>query len=178
MIIDVSAREDLSIQLKARRMHLGLSLGQVARRAGTSTASLCRYENSWRRFEIATLRKLAASLGCRLDVTLVPVERLNGSGSVAGVKRLRRLFWDHALVAGDLKEHSRWVVSRVVEYGDLQDIRFLANELGTERFLQLTATVRFSSKKAAHFWQSIRTMEGTICAKKLSHPAAGEFWRP
>ena len=70
------------------------------------------------------------------------------------------------------------MVSRVVEYGDLQDIRFLANALGTERFLQLTAKVRFSSKKAAQFWQSIRTMEGTTCAKKLSPPAAGEFWRP
>ena len=164
--------------LKRRRKELGLSLTQAARRAGTSPASLSRYENGWRRFEMATLRKLAASLGCKLHVTLVPMEKPRGISSAAGLERIGRLFWDHVLVPSDLTNHSRWVVSRVLEYGDLQDIRFLAGELGTARFLHLTAAVRYSSKKVARFWQSIRTMEGTTCTQKPSRPGAGEFWRP
>jgi hypothetical protein len=125
-----------------------------------------------------TLRRLAASLGCRLEVALVPVERPKNEGAVGGLKRLRRLFWDRDLTAHDLRDRGRWVVGRVVEHGDLGDIQFLAAALGVDRFLELTADVRFSSKKAARFWQSIRTLEGTTCMRKLSRPVAGEFWRP
>jgi transcriptional regulator with XRE-family HTH domain len=176
MIIVVAGVERLPGMLKRRRKSLGLSLAQAARRAGTSPAALSRYENGWMRFEVSTLRKLAASLGCRLDITLVPVEKPAG-GSAAGLRRLRRLFWDHALVARDLKEHPRWVAGRVLEHGDLRDIRFLAGELGTETLVELTAAVRFSSKKADRFWRSMREMEGTTCAKEPSRPAAGSYWR-
>jgi transcriptional regulator with XRE-family HTH domain len=178
MIKIMSELERLPDLLKRRRMDLGLSLAQVARRAGTSTSSLCRYERGWARFELQTLRKLAAALGCRLEVALVPVARSENEGTVGGLKRLRRLFWDHELAARDVRDRSRWVVGRVVEHGDIGDIRFLAAALGTDRFLRLTADVRFSSKRAARFWQSIRTLEGTTCTRKLSRPAAGGFWRP
>jgi transcriptional regulator with XRE-family HTH domain len=178
MIIVMGAPEGLPGMLKRRRTDLSLSLAQVARRAGTSTASLCRYERGWARFEMQTLRRLAAALGCRLEVALVPVERPKNEGTIDGLKRLRRLFWDHDLAAHDLRDRGRWVVGRVVEHGDLGDIRFLTTALGTDRFLRLTADVRFSSKRAARFWQSIRTLEGTTCMRKLSRPAAAEFWRP
>jgi transcriptional regulator with XRE-family HTH domain len=178
MINVMSALEGIPGMLKRRRTDLGMSLAKVARRAGTSTASLCRYERGWARFELQTLRRLAASLGCRLEVALVPVERPVNEGTVGGLKRLRRLFWDHDLAAHDLRDSGRWVVGRVVEHGDLGDIQFLAATMGVDRFLQLTAEVRFSSKRAARFWQSIRTLEGTTCMRKLSRPAAAEFWRP
>jgi hypothetical protein len=63
------------------------------------------------------------------------------------------------------------VVGRVLEHGDLRDIRFLAGVLGTEELLQLAAAVRFSSKKAAGLWRSMRELEGTGCVKRPSRPA-------
>lgn len=157
---------------------LGLTLAQVARRAGTSVPALCRYEKGWARFEISTLRKLATSLGCRLKIELVPVPQPPGRGFDQGIMKLRRLFWDRRFSADDLERHPRWVVGRIVEYGDIADVRFLAGVMGVKQFLQLTDSVRFSSRRAARFWELIRTMEGMACTKKLSRPAAESFWTP
>lgn len=174
----MSTSQDLSSRLRSRRESLGLTLAQVARRAGTSVPALCRYEKGWARFEISTLRKLAASLSCRLNIELVPVLQPAGPGFDRGIKRLRRLFWDRGLSADDLERHSRWVVGRIVEYGDIEDVRFLAGVMGVKRFLQLTESVRFSSKRAARFWELIRTMEGMACTKRRSRPEVEGFWTP
>jgi len=178
VITNMSSSQDLSSLLKSRRESLGLSLAQVARRAGTSVPALCRYEKGWARFEISTLRKLAASLCCRLNIELVPVPQPVGLKVDRGIKRLRRLFWDRSLSADDLESHSRWVVGRIVEYGDIADVRFLAGVMGVKRFLELTESVRFSSRRAARFWELIRTMEGMACTKKRSRPVVESFWTP
>jgi len=178
MITSMSSSLDLSSLLRSRRESLGLTLAQVARRAGTSVPALCRYEKGWARFEISTLRKLAASLSCRLNIELVPVPQPVGLKVDRGIKRLRRLFWDRSLSADDLERHSRWVVGRIVEYGDIADVRFLAGVMGVKRFLELTESVRFSSRRAARFWELIRTMEGMACTKKRSRPVVESFWTP
>jgi transcriptional regulator with XRE-family HTH domain len=163
--------------LRERRTALGLTLARVARRAGTSAATLCRYERGWSRFELPTLRRLAAALNCRLDVRLVPVVVPPARRGPTGFARLRRLFWDRRLVEGDIGRHAAWVVGRVVEHGDLEDVRWLAAKLGTDRFLTLTADVRYSSARAARLWEGIRDMEGIECTRRRSRPAAGQSWR-
>ena len=178
MIIDMGRIEELPQALRRRRQELGLSLTQVARRAGTSAATLSRYERGWMRFEVSTLRKLATCLGCTLDVSILPHALPEESDHDSSLKRLGRLFWDHDLVPADLKRHPRWVVGRAIEYGDLADIRFLAATLGRRRFLELTSEVRYSSKKAAVFWQGMREMEGTRCTRRPYPAGAAQFWTP
>jgi transcriptional regulator with XRE-family HTH domain len=167
----------LPAQLRERRTSLGLTLDRAARRAGTSAATLCRYERGWSRFELATLRRLATALGCRLEVRLVPVAVPRATGGPRGLARLRRLFWERRLVDDDLERHAAWVVGRVVEHGDLEDVRWLAAKLGRDRFLALTADVRYSSARAARLWEGIRDAEGMACTKRRSRPAAGPPWR-
>jgi hypothetical protein len=70
------------------------------------------------------------------------------------------------------------VVGRIVEYGDIADVRFLAGVIGVKRFLQLTGSVRFSSRRAARFWELIRTMEGIACTRERSRPEVESFWTP
>ena len=96
---------ELSAQLRGRRRRAGLSLSELARRVGTSAATLSRYENGWDRFEVYTLRKLATALGCRLTIRLDPLPGPREHASRAdAVQRLSRLFWDHPLVEKDLRE--------------------------------------------------------------------------
>jgi transcriptional regulator with XRE-family HTH domain len=167
----------LPAELKERRAALGLTLARAARRAGTSAATLCRYERGWSRFELPTLRRLAAALNCRLDIRLVPISVPTARGGPTGFPRLRRLFWDRPLVEDDLARHAAWVVGRVVEHGDLEDVRWLVAKLGTDRFLALTADVRYTSARAARLWEGIREMEGIACTRRRSRPAAGPPWR-
>ncbi len=157
----------ISEQLRQRRLNLGLSLSAVARRAGTSVATLSRYENGWNRFETQTLRRLATALDCDLDVCLKPRSKQPRScrGRDKTAAQLRRLFWDHPLTPKDLDQHAVWVVERVVEYGQLEDVQMLRNYLGIDAFLEAVQEARFSSAKTRNFWEQMLQQEGRTCTR-------------
>ena len=168
----------MSEQIRARRKELGLSLGQLARRADTSPATISRYENGWARFEVYTLRKLATALGCDLVVTLEPKEHAPDRPSCSEVvRRLRRLFWDVRLGVDHLETNPLWVVERVLEFGDLHDIRQLVGLMGRESFVQHVREARFSSKKTRVFWQQIVAKEGLPCTTRSFRDEAASFWQ-
>jgi transcriptional regulator with XRE-family HTH domain len=169
-------RESISSQLRRRRLELGLSLSDVARRAGTSVATLSRYESGWTRFETYTLRKLATALDSNMRLRLDPrAGRRKGATArdVDGaVQRLRRLFWDHPLTAADFSRHTTWLTERVLEYGDLADIQALRDALGKAPFLQAVATAERVSPRTRNFWAQILQLEGVSCTKKCSRNTA------
>ena len=168
---------NISKRLKQRRLEKGLSLSQLARRANTSVAALSRYENGWQRFELYTLRKLATALGCRLRVELEPIQEASPRvRRASGIRRLQRLFWDHRLRNRDLDDYPLWVLERVLEYGSLEDVRFLTAEMGRKRFLQSVADVRFNSARTENFWRLILQKEGVSCTKKFSRKEARPCW--
>jgi transcriptional regulator with XRE-family HTH domain len=164
----VKSKTPISKQLRQRRRELGLSLSEVARRAGTSAATLSRYENGWTRFESYTLRKLATALGCELSIKLRPRGTPHASrpATNTAAKRLRRLFWDHRLVASDFSRYPVWVVERVLEYGNLSDIRTLTALMGRSRFLHTVADATRVSARTRCFWRQILEQEGIPCTKK------------
>ena len=158
-------------------MELGLSLADVARRAGTSVATLSRYENGWTRFETYTLRKLALALNCELEIAFTPKQspRAPKRSLQAVVKQLARLFWDHPLTPEDLETYPIWVVERVLEFGSLADIALLRDQMGQKAFLKAVAASERLSPKTASLWQNILKMEGIRCTKKYSRNTAWIF---
>jgi transcriptional regulator with XRE-family HTH domain len=158
---------DISQQIGARRKRLGLSLSQLARRVNTSPATLSRYENGWSRFELSTLRKLATALDCDLVVKLQPRPRWVEQPAVEHViHQVERLFGDEALTPNHLEEHPQWVVERVLEDGDLGDIRILTAFFGRDTLLRLVGEARFSSDRTRVFWQQVLEREGFACMKR------------
>jgi transcriptional regulator with XRE-family HTH domain len=175
---NVSELETASTQIKARREALGLTLAEVARRADTSPATLSRYEGGWTRFEVYTLRKLATALGCELVIAFQPkVGPLDRPSTSEVVRRLRRLFWDVRLEVNHLETNPLWVVERVLELGDLDDVRQLVGLMGRESFLQHVREARFSSEKTRVFWQQILAREGVPCTTRSFRDKAASFWR-
>jgi len=166
--------ESISSQLKRRRLELGLSLSEVARRAGTSPATLSRYEHGWTRFETYTLRKLAVSLNCDLKIELVPKAESKEAAADRGeaLSQLKRLFWDHPLTDSDLEEHAVWVAERVLEYGNLYDIALLRDAMGKRAFLDAAARAERVSPRTRNFWSKILEMEGISCTKAYSRSTA------
>ena len=169
----------ISAQLAGRRQELGLSLSQLARRADTSPATLSRYESGWTRFEVYTLRKLATALGCRLVVRLEPITREPKEASPAEVvRRLGRLFWDQDLAVRHLEDHPSWVVQRVLEYGDLDDVALLVRWMGRVSFLRHIAELRFETERTRVFWRQILDREGVQCTSEPFRQEASTFWPP
>ncbi len=162
----------VSAQLRKQRKARGETLETVARRAGTSAATLSRYENGWTRFEVATLRKLAAALGCDLRIELQPREPGRDTSPAQAVAHVRRLFWDRALRPGDLRRHPVWVVERVLEHGQLDDVRVLARAMGRDAFLAAVSRARFSSERTRGFWTQILALEGRSCTRAFCRSTA------
>lgn len=174
----MSSPWDISRQIRVRRKELGLSLAQIARRVGTSPATLSRYENGWTRFEVYTLRKLATALDCELVVRLEPKKRRGiRPKDTDVVEKLRRLFWDQDLTVRHLKENPMWVVERVLEYGNLEDVHHLVGHMGRDTFLHHVSGARFSSDRTRVFWQQILSREGMTCTRKYSREEAATSWR-
>lgn len=97
-------------------MEAGLTLAELAERAGTSAPTMHRYETGWDRFEIATLRRIAEGLGTRLQIRFVPADR--GPRPAAElVDLLAPLFWDKELELAHLERFPGWVLERVVDFG-------------------------------------------------------------
>ena len=94
------------------------------------------------------------------------------------LRRIGRLFWDRPFVSTDLDEYPAWVVSRVIHYGDLDDVRGLATVMGKRRFLQTIAGLRALSPKVAALWGTILKLEGIACMSKRSRPPAASSWPP
>jgi transcriptional regulator with XRE-family HTH domain len=174
----VTTLSSISHQIRARRRELGLSLSQLARRVDTSPATLSRYESGWTRFEVYTLRKLATALDCELVVELRPKHRdrrrLKPSEVVLG---LRRLFWDRPLEEIHLRENTLWVIERVIEYGNLDDVRTLVAFIGRQVFLGHAAEARFSSDRTRVFWHEMLSREGIPCTRRFSREGAATSWR-
>ena len=102
-----------------------MTLQQLAGEAGTSASAVHRYETGWDRFEVATLRRIAMALGAQLEVRLVAGESPPDGKPSAGslVDTLEPLFWDKRLVADDLESHPVWVLSRVLAFGNADQVR-------------------------------------------------------
>ena len=169
----------ISNMLKKRRLALGLTLAQVARKSDTSISALSRYENGWHRFELATLEKLAAALGCELSVKLEPLENtIPGDRKPAEevIGRIERLFWDRKPRPEDLSRYPRWVLERVLEFGNLSDVRALIGHYGRDGFLELVSSCRFSSSRTSVFWENILKREKPECTKKHCPRAVENFW--
>ncbi|MCU0303569.1 MAG: helix-turn-helix transcriptional regulator [Thermoanaerobaculales bacterium] len=174
----MSSHRDLSQQIRARRLELGLTQAELARRADTSVPTVSRYEGGWSRFEVSTLRRIATALRCELVVELVPKPaRSAAPNPTEVVERLGRLFWDVRLTEAHLAENTVWVVERVLELGALDDVRMLIAHLGRPAFLRCAAEARLASPRARAFWDRVLEGEGVTCTRRFSREEAARFWR-
>jgi transcriptional regulator with XRE-family HTH domain len=144
----------ISAQIRELRKSRGLSLQELARRAGTSAPALHRYETGWDRFEIATLRRIAAALGARLEIRLKPedVRRPFTKPSDRQLARLLApLFWDRKLIPADLREYPRWVLGRVLMYGNMDQVRAARRFFG-DAAIREAISQRGIDRRTRNYW--------------------------
>ncbi|MCF7838768.1 MAG: hypothetical protein K9N49_09075 [Candidatus Marinimicrobia bacterium] len=91
------------------------------------------------------------------------------------VEQIRRLFWDWPLTDDDLARRRVWVVERVLEYGQLEDVRALVREYGRSTFLDAVAQARWSSAKTATCWRHLLERAGQSCTRTYSRDTAWNF---
>lgn len=169
--------KNISQQIRKMRRTTGLSLQRAARRIDTSAATLSRYENGWKHFEVYTLNKIATALGYHMKVSFELIPRAGKpAGLPAVMRQLKRLFWDCPLKAEHFSKYPAWVTERVLDYGTLCDVQILVQFLGREKFLEIVSKIRFKSARTMVFWQHILGKENKPCMQKPFRQEAAKFW--
>jgi transcriptional regulator with XRE-family HTH domain len=141
--------------LRQLRKTRGLSLKQLADQVGTSESAIHRYESGWDRFEVRTLRRLAEALDAQLEIRLEP--RVGVDDPRDGrdlVDRIASLFWDVELEERHLAENPQWVLRRVLEFGGLEQNRWVRRHFGDEA-VALAARHRSMNPRVSRFWELV-----------------------
>ena len=71
----------------------------------------------------------------------------------------KRLFWDTNPDDIDIQNHKAFIISRVLEYGTLNDWKLIRNYYGIEDIAQTATTLRTLDKKALAFISAVSGKE-------------------
>ena len=129
----------LGVRLRQLRLANNMSLQELAGYSGSSASAIHRYESGWDRFEVRTLRRLATALGAELEIRLEPGIRSadvpeDGEPPTAELvfEAVAPLFWDVDLTLDHVDRHPQWVLRRVLEYGDRDQVRLSRKYFGDD----------------------------------------------
>lgn len=92
------------------------------------------------------------------------------------IDQLKRLFWDKPLSKNDFDDYPQWVIRRVLEYGNLDDVGLLIRLYGYKQLLLIVSEIRFHDPLTENFWHVILESENIPCMRKSSHPGASRSW--
>ena len=146
----------LGPEIRRQRRARGMTLAELARRAGTSAPTVHRYESGWDRFEVATLRRLAAALDARLEIRLVPTRATAPRRPARGdlVRDWAPLFWNHRLRIRDLDRHPTFVLERVLTSGTLEQVRAARAFFGDDAIRKAVAR-RGVDARTREYWRLV-----------------------
>jgi hypothetical protein len=89
-----------------------------------------------------------------------------------------RYFWDINPSWLDVGRYSRYVIERLLEYGDLPSVRWMACRFSREEIVEVLKTSRSLSRKSAGFWMHVlRVPRGEVrCMSKAFRKTYRQVW--
>jgi len=69
-------------------------------------------------------------------------------------ERVQRHFWDTDKKSVDLRSHRAYIIRRIMDYGDLEDVRWMLETFSSEEIIGVLKKSRGLSRKSGSFWGS------------------------
>ena len=67
-------------------------------------------------------------------------------------ERVQRLFWDTDKSRVNAQAHRSYIIRRIMDYGDLADVRWMLNAYSSEEIIEVLEKGRGLSRKSGNFW--------------------------
>jgi hypothetical protein len=65
---------------------------------------------------------------------------------------VRRLFWDVSPASVDIRRHARFIIRRVLDYGDAETLNWLRRTYSEDEIRAVVASGRGLARKTLAFW--------------------------
>ena len=88
------------------------------------------------------------------------------------------LFWDTDINTIDMVKNKRYVIERILKFGDFDDYIWMCNAYSTGDIKSVILEERVDlDPKSINFWCHIFNIEESICTKKLLAKTQELFWK-
>ena len=67
----------------------------------------------------------------------------------------RKLFWDVEFKELDYEKHSRFIIGRVLSFGDIGDYQIIKKKYGVRKIKSVAKKFSYPNKKSSNFWSII-----------------------
>lgn len=90
----------------------------------------------------------------------------------------KTLFWDVNFKDLDFEKHDKFIISRVLSYGDVDDFKKIKEKYGIKKIKRIAKEVNLNNKKSLNFWSLIFNLplNKFKCSKKLLKKEPSAFW--
>lgn len=90
----------------------------------------------------------------------------------------KNLFWDTDTSTIDMVKNKRYIIERILKFGDLDDYNWMRDIYSTEEIKSVILEERIDlDPKSINFWCHKFNIEEPICTKKLSAKIQELFWK-
>lgn len=92
---------------------------------------------------------------------------------------LKRYFWDTDFLKLRKKNHSQFIIERILEYGDEKAVKWLKNNFDIKEIKRTLYNSRNISFKSANFWQLVFNINRNkiLCLKKSFQEKLKPVWK-
>ena len=89
-----------------------------------------------------------------------------------------RYFWDIDPAELDVGEYPRYVIERLLEYGDLPSVRWMEHRFSREEIVEVLKSSRALSRKSANFWLGVLNVprEEVRCMSRVFQQKYRQIW--
>lgn len=87
-------------------------------------------------------------------------------------------FWDIDPAELDVSEYPRYVIERLLEYGDLPSVRWMERRFSREEIVEVLKSSRALSRKSANFWLGVLNVqrEEVRCMSRAFQQQYRQIW--
>ena len=139
-------------------------LAKISKKIGTvSRITLIRDLNDLVR------RKYISRIGEGRGVKYLPCTGAIRENAIGGIPdSLKPYFWDTDIKKLSLTKHATYIIERILEWGNLDAVKWLRGIYPEKMFLEVLDTSRSISHKSWHFWKLILSDSNTSisCTRK------------
>jgi len=90
----------------------------------------------------------------------------------------KSLFWDTDINTVDMVKNKRYIIERILKFGDFDDYKWMQNTYSTKDVKNVILEKRSDlDPKSINFWCHNFGIKESICTKKLLAKTQELFWR-